>query len=101
MSFNHEGLELSIARFDGALTKLEQSLSKAVSTVAQLAHNTGFEDGKTAALKESENGREDLIMREELAAAKSREKELEIAIKEAKTALSETIDDIKTVLGAV
>lgn len=101
ISFNYEGLQISVARFDGALAKLEQSLANAVNTVAELAHNTGFEDGKNAALKDLDQDRGDLILREELSAAKSREKDLENAIKEARSALTETIDDIKNVLGTV
>ena len=47
-----------------------------------------FEDGKAAALANLETSSGDLILREELMASKARERELENAIKAARSALN-------------
>lgn len=96
-----QNLENSIQSFNQALHRLEESLVAAVSEVAELARRTGFEDGKNAAIDQSDHDRSDLIIREELEKSKDREKELSLAINEAKSALNLSIQDIKSVLGHV
>jgi hypothetical protein len=91
----------SVERFNNSISKLEQNLSKAVSTVAQLAHNTGFEEGRAAIIATQDGKNNDLIIREELMAAKSREKKLEQALFEVKQTLTATICEVKNLLGAI
>lgn len=96
-----QNLENSIEAFNAVLHKLEESLAKAVTEVAELARKTGYEDGKQDALSDIGSERNDLILREELEKSKNREKSLTHAIKEAKGALNLSITEIKSVLGNV
>ncbi len=101
VSIDYDVLSGSVTRFNDSLERLETSLQKAVHTVADLARSTGFEDGKAAALANIETSSGELILREELMASKARERELENAIKAARSALNETIDELKNIIGNV
>jgi hypothetical protein len=89
------------ARFEAALIRLEGALAASVSKVADLARRTGFDDGRAQALAEIGAQPTDLspILREELEAARAREATLQDAVNQARTALDEAMDDIRTALG--
>jgi hypothetical protein len=89
------------ARFEAALIRLEGALASSVSKVADLARRTGFDDGRAQALAEIGDKPTDLspILREELEAARARENALQEAVTQARAALDEAMDDIRTALG--
>lgn len=84
-------LHQAVKRFDMALSRLEGNLNIAVEKLNSVSLSSPTDN----------NAPEDLVMREELANTRARELELEAAIAEAKSALSEAIDDIRLVLGPV
>lgn len=91
-------------RFDAALARLETALAASVQKVADMARRTGFEDGvahANAQLDDATIGSPDLtpILREELAAARARETNLQEAVTAARAALDEAMDDIRRALG--
>lgn len=93
-----EELKNAVVRFDKSLTSLEYCLGQAVAKIAELGRSTGYADAKAEVAQAS---LDDELINKELAAAKSRELELEEAVKHARTALNEAIEDIRTVLGPV
>jgi uncharacterized membrane protein len=106
----HLSLEAAAVRFDAAMARLEAGLSGAVSKVADMARRAGYEEGFAdgAATRPGEaapmleTGGEDApILREALAAARTREIALQAAVEEAKAALDDAIDDIRAALGPV
>jgi flagellar biosynthesis/type III secretory pathway protein FliH len=101
-----ETLQEAATRFDGALTRLEAALAASVAKVADLARRTGFEDGHAEGLnaglseaKARESTDLSPILREELEASRKREAILQEAVSDARDALDEAIDDIRTALG--
>lgn len=95
LPISSQELRSAVIRFDGALLRLEQSLNEALDKLKSIdvAQNTQVPN--------STDGKDDLILREELASAKKRERELETAVNTARAALGEAIDDIRLVLGSV
>lgn len=92
---SHE-LKIAVARFNNALDHLEKSISTSVIKVAELARSAGYEEGKN--YSESNAVSPDDVS---LQVAKQREENLEAAILDARTALSEAIEDIRTIIGPV
>ena len=107
-----------MTRFDAALRRLEVALAEAVTRVAELARATGFEDGRASGVSEgralamAEAGSAEAratdrgpdlspLLREELEAARAREAALQDAVTQARVALDEAMDDIRTALGPV
>lgn len=84
-------LHQAVKRFDLALSRLEGNLKVAVDKLNSVNLSTPSDNVAP----------EDLVLREELANARARETELEAAILEARSALTEAIDDIRLVLGPV
>lgn len=96
-----EDLKNAVKRFDKSLSRLELSLGSAVEKIAKLGHSTGYADAVANLEKEnySDNDANNYGLQQKLDDAKLREQELESAVNNARTALSEAIDDIKSVLG--
>jgi hypothetical protein len=96
-----EDIGEATARFEAALIRLEGALASSVSKVADLARKTGFEDGRNHALSEIVDKPADMspILREELEAARARESQLQDAVNQARAALDDAMDDIRTALG--
>ena len=96
-----EDIGEATARFEAALIRLEGALASSVSKIADLARKTGFEDGRSQALSEIGDKPADMspILREELEAARAREGQLQDAVNQARAALDEAMDDIRTALG--
>lgn len=89
----------AVIRFDAALSNLEARLHSAiaaVSNISQISHSSVTSAGDGDMADESV-----FILREELAFAKTREKELENAIGSAREALNDAINDIRQVVGSV
>jgi hypothetical protein len=99
-------LDETLARFEKALTQLEGAFGVSVAKVADVARLKGYEDGHRAGLKlgqvsvdPAHQSATDSALEHDLIAAKARERQLHEAVEEARGALSEAIDDIRTALG--
>ncbi len=91
-------LRQAVIRFDNALSNLEARLQAAVSAISEI--NISSEQSQVS--NSDDDGSESiLILREELAFSKTREKELEAAIGAARSALNDAIDDIRQIVGSV
>lgn len=88
----------AVIRFDDALTNLEARLQAAINAISSIEIDSAHTDNQNQNIGDEENV---LILREELAYAKTREKELENAIGAARLALNDAIDDIRQVVGSV
>lgn len=108
IAHSSEDLKSAVFRFDKSLTNLEHCLGQAVAKIAELGRSTGYADAKAEVALASINqasinqsSLDDELVSKELETAKAREHELEEAVKHARTALNEAIEDIRTVLGPV
>ena len=89
----------AVIRFDNALSNLEERLHAAVAAVSNISPSSHLEAKSECVGKM--DGDNALILREELAFAKTREKELEMAIGAAREALNDAINDIRQTVGSV
>ena len=103
IAHSSEDLKSAVFRFDKSLTNLEHCLGQAVAKIAELGRSTGYADAKAEVAQATLNqsSLDDELVSKELEVAKAREHELEEAVKHARTALNEAIEDIRTVLGPV
>ena len=103
IAHSSEDLKSAVFRFDKSLTNLEHCLGQAVAKIAELGRSTGYADAKAevALASINQSSLDDELVSKELEIAKAREHELEEAVKHARTALNEAIEDIRTVLGPV
>lgn len=121
MATSSKGLQNSVSRLDEALARLEQNLDEFVERVRAQSHKTGFDEGFVKGVesgeqlarrnfqekieyheaKNSEFSEKNGILNAELENSKLRERELQGAIHDAKSALDEAIIDIRDVLGSV
>jgi hypothetical protein len=91
-------LDETLARFEGALARLESAVGVAVAKISEVSRLKGYEDGHLAGLKLGQSALDPAI-NEELKAAEVRESQLQEAVEEARGALHEAIHDIRAALG--
>jgi hypothetical protein len=92
-------LDQTLARFDGALSRLEAALEASVAKLADTQRKAGYLEGHAAGLREANVTGLAGDDPAELEAARAREAELCRAVDEARAALKDAMFDIKAVLG--
>lgn len=93
------GLDETLARFNGALSRLETALEASVQRLADSHHKAGYLEGHAAGLREARASGLSGADSAELEAAKAREADLCRAVEEARAALKDAMFDIKAALG--
>lgn len=93
------GLDETLARFNGALSRLETALEASVQRLADSHHKAGYLEGHAAGVREAHSTSRADADPAELEAARVREADLCRAVEEARAALKDAMFDIKAVLG--